>query len=603
MQQREKNRLTRYYLKPYTGSIIIYFVLMCMATAFSLASILSISNFLQILFGSQLQQNSNPSVLEAVLNEIYLYFIRFGKSNALWIFAAIIFGVYFFKDLFTYLSSFVAVSTRNKIIRNIRRDLFSIYTAQSIEYVSRYKKGDLLTRISADVLEYDKNVLLGLQTLVSVAINVLLYFAALLCLNPVLTLVTLVVVPLVGGVVSFVSKKLKGSSARMQKQSAELISRIEETISGLRIIKSHTAIELMNNRFNNFNNSYTRLRTKIYRRIDLASPQSEFFGNCMVIGILLLGTSYIVSVPPKMSADIFIVYLIIFTLIIKPAKDFSTSLYNIKKGQASEQRISEILSSEPEVESNEQSFEPMEKVSRIELRHVGFAYNETKVLDDVNLVFKKGEPTAIVGPSGAGKSTLTDLLMKIITPCAGEIYYNDRPLSCIGAKQIRQHISVVSQDTFLFNDTVENNLTFFDKSYTSEQIKHAAEVAKADEFISKLERGYQTIVGEGGSSLSGGQKQRLSIARAVLRDTEVLLLDEATSALDTVSEKHVQQAIDALGNDKIIIAVAHRLSTIKHFPHIVVLNQGKIAEQGNHQSLMAQNGLYARLCSMQQLTH
>jgi subfamily B ATP-binding cassette protein MsbA len=265
-----------------------------MATAFSIASILSISNFLQILFGSELQQNANPTELEKILNSIYAYFITFGKQNALWFFAGIIFVIYFLKDLFTYLGSYVVVSMRAKILRNMRNDLFKSYTSQNIAFISQYKKGDLLSRISTDLIEYDQNALLGLQNLISVVINIVLHFAILLYMNPVLTLTTLVIVPLVSGVVSTISRKLRRSSRQMQQESAELISRLEETISGLRIIKSHTAIELVCKGFENFNSSYTKLRTKIYRKVDLASPQSEFFGNCMVIGILLLGTSYIV---------------------------------------------------------------------------------------------------------------------------------------------------------------------------------------------------------------------------------------------------------------------------------------------------------------------
>ena len=574
---------------------------MCMATAFSIASILSISNFLQILFGTELQQTATPSELEKILNSVYGYFIGFGKEKALWIFAGLIFGIYFLKDLFTYFANYFIVSTRAKIVRNMRNDLIKCYTSQSIAFVNRYKKGDLLSRLSTDLVEYDQNVLQGMQSLVSVVINVVLYFAVLLYMNFSLTLTSLIVVPLIGAVVSFISRKLRKSSKQMQSESAELISRLEETISGLRIIKSHTAIDFVCKGFAKFNESYTRLRTKIYRRVDLASPQSEFFGNCMVIGILLLGTTYIISTPPQMSADFFIVYLIIFTLIIKPAKDFSTSLYNIKKGQAAEYRIAEIICAERIAEDQHSVGKIEGRVNSIEINDLSFAYEQTEVLKNINLKFEKGKPTAVVGPSGAGKSTLIDLLLKFYSPTKGNITYNSTSVFDLSGIEIRNHIAIVSQDTILFNDTIIDNLKFGKENCTEEDVIGAAKMAKADEFISEMENGYRTRLGDGGNTLSGGQKQRLSIARAILKNADVLILDEATSALDTVSEKYIQQAIDELSKDKIIISIAHRLSSIKHFPNIVVLNGGELIEKGTHQELIELNGLYASLCSMQQM--
>lgn len=601
MQTSNDKKITKQYLKPYIGNIVLYFVLMCMATAFSIASILSISNFLQILFGTELQQTANPSELEKILNSVYGYFIGFGKEKALWIFAGLIFGIYFLKDLFTYFANYFIVSTRAKIVRNMRNDLIKCYTSQSIAFVNRYKKGDLLSRLSTDLVEYDQNVLQGMQSLVSVVINVVLYFAVLLYMNFSLTLTSLIVVPLIGAVVSFISRKLRKSSKQMQSESAELISRLEETISGLRIIKSHTAIDFVCKGFAKFNESYTRLRTKIYRRVDLASPQSEFFGNCMVIGILLLGTTYIISTPPQMSADFFIVYLIIFTLIIKPAKDFSTSLYNIKKGQAAEYRIAEIICAERIAEDQHSVGKIEGRVNSIEINDLSFAYEQTEVLKNINLKFEKGKPTAVVGPSGAGKSTLIDLLLKFYSPTKGNITYNSASVFDLSGIEIRNHIAIVSQDTILFNDTIIDNLKFGKENCTEEDVIGAAKMAKADEFISEMENGYRTRLGDGGNTLSGGQKQRLSISRAILKDADVLILDEATSALDTVSEKYIQQAIDELSKDKIIISIAHRLSSIKHFPNIVVLNDGRIVEKGNHQELIELNGLYASLCSMQQM--
>ncbi len=597
-----KTDITKTYLQPYIGNVLLYFLLTCMATVFSIASILSISNFLQILFGESSQAVGNPSALEAFLNQIYVYFLQFGRGNALWIFALLLFGIYLFKDLFTYLASYFVASTRYKIVRNIRRDLFAAYSRADVAFLSRYRKGDLLSRISGDVIEYDQNVLQGLQSFVSVVINIVLYFAILLYLNWSLTLTTLVALPLAGGAVSLVSRKLRRSSRAMQSRSAELISRLEETISGLRIIKSHTAIEFMCNGFAVFNDEYTRLRTRIYRRVDLASPQSEFFGNCMVIAILLLGTTYIIGDSPSMSADIFIVYLIIFSLLIKPAKDFSTALYNIRKGAAAKERIAEIVLAKEASESGECSQVLSQRIGRIEFRDVCFAYAETPTLRNINAVFEKGVPTAIVGPSGAGKSTLTDLLLKFYAPTKGEILLDGVPLGDVSGTEARKHIAIVAQDTILFNDTVSENLTFGIGSYSHEQIVAAAKAAMADEFIEKLPQGYNTVIGDGGCTLSGGQKQRLAIARAVLRQPDVLILDEATSALDTISERYVKDALESVSRERIVITIAHRLSTIRDYPNILVLDRGVIVERGSHESLIAKGGLYAGLCRAQNLT-
>lgn len=597
-----KADITKTYLQPYIGNVLLYFLLTCMATVFSIASILSISNFLQILFGESSQTVGDPSALEAFLNRIYFYFMQFGRRNALWIFALLLFGIYLLKDLFTYLASYFVASTRYKIVRNIRRDLFAAYSRADVAFLSRYRKGDLLSRISGDVIEYDQNVLQGLQSFVSVVINIVLHFAILLYLNWSLTLTTLLVLPLAGGVVSLVSRKLRHSSRAMQSCSAELISRLEETISGLRIIKSHTAIEFMCNSFARFNDEYTRLRTRIYRRVDLASPQSEFFGNCMVIAILLLGTTYIVGDAPSMSAEIFIVYLIIFSLLVKPAKDFSTALYNIRKGTAAKERISEIVLAKETTESGQPTRVLPERIGRIEFRGVCFSYGDKPTLRNIDAVFEKGVPTAVVGPSGAGKSTLTDLLLKFYAPTKGEILLDGVSLRQASGSEARKHMAIVAQDTVLFNDTISENLTFGTESYSREQIIAAAKAAMADEFIEKLSQGYDTVIGDGGCTLSGGQKQRMAIARALLRNPDVLVLDEATSALDTISERYVRDALEKISRERIVITIAHRLSTIRDYPNILVLDRGEIVERGSHQSLIAKGGLYAGLCRAQNLT-
>jgi ABC-type multidrug transport system fused ATPase/permease subunit len=589
--------------KPYIVNVIIYFLLVCLATIFSIASILSASNFLGVLFSDGLTNNvvSNPSILDNALSSFYNRIIEYGRENALFIFGGLIFVIYLFKDIFTYLASFVIASVRNRIIRNIRNKIFEKYISLPLSYINNHRKGDLISRLSNDVIEYDENVLKSILSLISAIITVLLYFIVLFYIDYELTITVLIVFPLVAGLVSLISRRLRRDSKHLQQKNANLLSIIEQTISGLRIIKSHTAIELMNHRFISFNSSYTRLRNTIYRKVDLASPVSEFFGNCMLIGLLLFGSSRVISPSSVLTPELFIVYLVLFTLIIKPSKDIPTSFFNIKKGKASIDRIVEIFEIKNPIEEPLQP-KPFPQLNRaIEYRNVSFSYSETPVLNDINLCFEAKKTTAIVGASGSGKSTLIDLIPKFYQPNQGEIYFDDINIKELNSKDIRDRIAIVTQDTILFNDTIYNNITFGFSHYTMEQVKQAAKIACADTFIEALPEGYNTIIGDKGSTLSGGEKQRISIARAVLKNADILILDEATSALDTENERLVQEAISNITKDKTSIIIAHRLSTIVNADKIIVLDAGQIKEQGTHKELLLLNGIYTNLCKMQEV--
>ncbi len=598
-----RKHFTLIFAKPYIVNIIIYFILVCLATLFSIASILSASSFLEVLFSDASTNHvvSNPSMLDNTLNQLYDSIISYGRLNALYIFAALIFIIYFFKDIFTYLAAWLISSVRNRMVRNIRNKLFERYVSLPLSYINTHRKGDLLSRLSNDVIEYDENVLKSMLSLLSGIITVVLYFIVLIYIDFELTLTVLIVFPIVSGLVSLISKSLRRSSKHLQQKNANIVSIIEQTISGLRIIKAHTAIELMNDRFVHFNASYTRLRNGIYRKVDLASPLSEFFGNCMLIGLLLFGSTSVLSSSATLTPELFIAYLVLFTLIIKPAKDIPTSFFNIKKGKASIDRIVEILEIENEIKepSSPIAFPYLSK--GITYNNVWFSYSDNDVLKNINLVFEKGKTTAIVGASGSGKSTLIDLIPKFYEPSKGDILFDNINSKDILSKDIRDKIAIVTQDTILFNDTVFNNITFGFNSYSLEQVKAAAIIANADEFIQLLPEGYNTIIGDRGASLSGGQRQRLSIARAVLKNAEILILDEATSALDTSNERLVQDAISKITVDKTSIIIAHRLSTIVNADKIIVLDKGEIKEEGNHHELIAMNGIYTRLCKMQEV--
>ncbi len=602
------NKMFTYrFAKPYIGNIVLYVVLVSLSTIFSIASILSVSNFLQVLFGDGLAGDNMAqlSVLESYLNAIYSRIIVYGQKNALLIFSAAIFLIYFLKDVFTYLSSFLIASTRNRVIRNIRNALFHQYLSLPFGYYSTHRRGDLISRMSNDVIEYDENVLKSLQSLTHGIITVVLYLIILIYIDLQLTLIVLIMFPILGGIVSTISRRLKQSSRHLQEKNANLISILDETISGLKIIKSHTAIEQVNKKFIDFNHSFTRLRNNIYRRVDLGSPFSEFMGNVMIIAILLIGSKSIFSSTPSLSPEMFVVYLILFTLIIKPAKDIPTAFFNIKKGRASIERLGEILDIDIESEAKggiqEFSFN-----SSISFQQLWFAYEikdnqPNYVLEDINIEFEKGKKTAIVGGSGSGKSTIINLIPRFYEPQKGGIYIDNTPIADIDPRSLRAQISMVTQDTILFNDSVLENIRFGDKAYTREEVEEAAKIANAHEFIIELPEGYDTNIGDMGMTLSGGQRQRLSIARAVLRNTEILILDEATSALDTHNEKLVQEAIDRVSQDRTTIVIAHRLSTIVDSHKIIVLDKARVAEEGTHQELLSNKGIYSKLCKMQSI--
>lgn len=596
----QEKKFLRKFIKPYSGSYVLYSFLVVLATIFSIASILSLNNFLQILFATS--SAKTPSLLGDLLNSVYGFFLAMGKSKALIYFTLLILFVYLLKDLFSWVAQSQIGSTRNLIIRDIRSALFDKFSSQDVSYISKFQKGDLLSRFSSDILELEETVLKAIQTMINSIVVVFMYLVMLFYIDPFLTMVALILFPLVAILTSMLSRKLRHSSRRLQDHNANLVARIEETIGGIRIIKALQAIDYVNAKFQLFNEKYTLLRNKVYRRVDLASPQSEFFSSIVVSFLLLLG-SYKIFYGTHLSSTMFVVYLILFILIIKPAKDASTAYYNLKRGTAAMNRILEVVDSENEIKEPENLIKFPKLQKGITFKNVSFAYtNNNEVLQDINIVFEKGKTTAIVGSSGSGKTTIIDLIEKFyqLQPDSGEIYFDDVPISSLTGCEVRKHIALVAQDTVLVNDTVANNIAFGGE-YTYKQIFDAALKANAVEFIEQLPEKMQTNIGDKGEKLSGGQKQRISIARAVLKHAPILILDEATSALDTESERKVQNALDMISKNHTTIVVAHRLSTIKNADKIIVLDNGKVREQGTHEELYRNKDMYYNLYQMQQI--
>ncbi|MBR5783929.1 MAG: ABC transporter ATP-binding protein, partial [Bacteroidales bacterium] len=461
--------------------------------------------------------------------------------------------------------------------------------------------GDTISRFSNDIVEYEENIIKGIRQLVIALINVVLYFAMLLYINYKLTIFVLCLFPIIALVVSRITRHLRRNSVALQQKTSHLTSLIEETLSGLRIIKAFTAIEFTNSRFRSYNESYTRLRNKVYRRIDLASPVSDFMANCIVMTILLFGAFLVFNNDSGLSPELFITYIMLFVLLINPAKDIANSMSSIKKGRACEDRLVDYLNiKETVVEAeNPIAFDGLKNA--IEFDNVSFAYNGTDmVLDSINLTIEKGKTVALVGHSGSGKSTLLDLLSRFYNVSSGRILLDGTPIENYSIASLRNSLGVVSQETILFNDTVFNNISFGCPRADRDSVIQAAKIANAHDFIMQMPNGYDTVIGDGGDRLSGGQRQRLSIARAVLKNPDIVMLDEATSALDTENERLVQNAMTNMLKGRTAIVVAHRLSTVVSVDEIIVLDKGRIVERGTHKQLYANvGGVYHKLCTMQ----
>lgn len=598
------------YVRKYPGLTVSYFVFNILSNLFSLVSLGMLSPFLLLIFKKQntLAASANQSGFFNDINPInYLKSELFeiiqqpdGDIKALGIICILILVFILLKNIFLYLSSYVLTPIRNGVLNDMRSNMYKKILQLPVSFFNDKRKGDIMSRLTNDLSDVESSIINLLQTLFKEPVTIVLFFAYLVVLSPQLTLFLILFLPVSGLIIGRIGRSLKRQGIAVQEKLGHILSTIEETLGGMRIIKAFNAERIQYAKFEDQNSELFRIKNRVNRKRELASPLSEVLGIAAVVCVLWYGGKLVLRNTFLDPGD-FLAYILIFSQIIQPLKTLSAAAYNIKKGAASVERIEHLIN-EPVVIANPvkpvflQSFE-----QSIEFKNVTFYYDDKKILDDINLKIEKGKTVAFVGSSGAGKSTLADLIPRFHDATDGAILIDGIDIRKYDLQSLRDQMGIVTQEPILFNDTIAGNIAMGKSNIPMEQIEQAATVANAANFIRQKEDGYETTVGERGGKLSGGEKQRITIARAVLKNPAIMILDEATSSLDTESEKLVQDAINNLMTNRTSIVIAHRLSTIKHADEIVVLQKGKIIERGDHQSLMELNGTYRRLVTMQEI--
>lgn len=602
--------------KKYLGLSILFNILSAVLNIFSFAALIPI---LQILFqvdggirvNEYMHWNGDwGNIKEVATNNLYYYIQEFivvhSASTALLVIGLFLAFMTFLKTGAYFLSSATIIPIRTGIVRDIRNQIYQKINSLSLGFFSEERKGDIIARMSGDVQEVENSIMSSLDMLFKNPILILFYFVTLICISWQLTLFTILFVPPFGWFMGVVGKKLKAHSIEAQALWSDTMSMVEETLGGLRIIKAFCAEEKMNKRFNQVNSSYRDNIMRVNIRQQMAHPMSEFLGTILIVVVLWFGGILVLDYG-RIDGPTIIFYLVMLYSIINPLKEFSKASYNIPKGLASMERIDKILQAEVEIKDKETPEHISSFEHQIEFRHVSFAYTDRKsaelvyVLKDINLVIPKGKTVALVGQSGSGKSTMVDLIPRYYDVQEGEVLIDGINVKDLAVHDLRMLIGNVNQEAILFNASFKDNIRFGKTDATDEEIANAAKIANAYEFITKSEHGFDTNIGDRGGRLSGGQRQRVSIARAILKNPPILILDEATSALDTESERLVQDALERLMKTRTTVAVAHRLSTIKHADEICVLHEGRIVERGTHEELIKKEGYYKKLHDMQQV--
>lgn len=599
-------QILKRFIPPYKKQLILNFLFNFLSAVFTVSSMALMSPMLEILFGTSKDvTNLLPWEMtkDAIIHNLYYYLTVFKIANGAGL-TLLFVGLFviiatMLKVGFYYLGAYQAVYIRNGVVKDIREQIYHKILKLALPFFSEERKGDIISRITGDVTEVENSIMSSLDMFLKNPVIIFVLLTSMLIMSPSMTLFIFLVLPIAGYIIGRVGKSLKKVSREGQDKMGMILTVVEETLGGLRIIKAFNAENKMNARFNSELHDYKSIMNRLMRRRELAHPLSELLGTIVIIIVVWYGGSLILDKNSELSGPEFIIYLGIFYQIINPAKAFTTALYSIQKGLASMDRIDKILLADVTIPQAPDAKPASTLNNSIEYRNVTFAYEEKVVLNNVSLEIKKGKTIALVGQSGSGKTTFVDLLPRFYDVIGGQILIDGVDLRNLKLHDLRDLMGNVNQEAILFNDSIFNNIAFGVDNTTMSDVITAAKVANAHDFIIETEHGYDTVIGDRGSKLSGGQRQRLSIARAILKNPPILILDEATSALDTESERLVQDALENLMKNRTSVVIAHRLSTVRNADLICVFHEGEIIERGTHDELIELDGRYKKLHSMQ----
>ncbi|MDG1723736.1 MAG: ABC transporter ATP-binding protein [Flavobacteriaceae bacterium] len=600
-------RYILHYALPYKGYIALNIVFNILYAFFNAASFLALLPMLEVLFGKDKNPVEMPtsassnSFLEYIFDSFRFQIAAYAQDDAvkaLMLVIGLILTTFLLKNIFNYFAVFFITYMRNGVVKDIQRNLYEKLISFPASFHANNKKGDTIARVTSDVTEVQRSFLSVFEMLIREPLTIVFALITMFALSTKLTLFVLIFIPVAGWFISIIGKSLKSRSEKVQKEQGELLSYLEESLTGIPIIQIFTAENIFNQKFAAITKRLFNFSNKLIHRESLASPISEFLGVA-VIGIILYIGGRLVLVEQSMSGEEFITYMTLAYGVLTPAKSMSKAVYSIRKGNAAAQRIMEYLFHKSEIQSPKKPTALPEFSSKISFENIQFRYEEELVIDGFDLEIPKGHSVALVGASGSGKTTIANLLARFYDPQQGAIKIDNTPIDSVELKELRSMFAYVTQDAILFHDSVKENLLIAKPNATDKELEAALKIANASDFVSQLSHGIDTVIGDAGNKLSGGQKQRLAIARAVLKNPPVMILDEATSALDTESEKLVQDALQKMMQNRTSLVIAHRLSTIKSADEIIVLDKGKMVERGTHKALLAQNGVYKKLIELQ----
>lgn len=595
------------YAKPIQKYAIPYIVCTLITVIFGTLNLALLAPLLQTLFSADSKEivEKPEDWYDFIKHFNYLAYqadLKYGAYGALKMVCGAIIASVFISNLFRYLSQRVMENLRIHTLLNFRKAVFENVMDLHPGYFTQQRKGDIISKIASDVQVVQFSVTSTLQVVFKEPLTIIAYIVALFLISAKMTFFSIMVIPLSAFIISKIVKRLKRQATQVQEIYGNMISYLDEALTGIKIVQAFNASNFIKRRFHNENVQFSKLSRRMVRRQQLGSPVSEFLGVCMVAFVLLYGGNLVLNDTGELDAEEFIAYIALFSQIMRPAKALTDSFSNIHSGIAAGERVLSLIDEKTAIENKPNAIKVDTFKDKIEFHQVNFAYKEKEILKNINLTIPKGKTIALVGPSGGGKSTLMDLIPRFMDVKSGSITFDGLDLRDLELQSLRNQIGVVNQEAILFNDTIFNNIAFGLQNVSSEMVEKAARIANAHDFIMATEEGYQTVIGDRGSRLSGGQRQRLCIARAVLKNPPILLLDEATSALDTESEKLVQDALNQLMVNRTTLVIAHRLSTIQHADLIVVMENGVLVESGNHQTLIQKGGLYKKLIDMQQFS-